>query len=152
MAKRSRGTFSMVKTLLALIGLLAIPVTYGLVTGWNPLPGLGDKVSAGLDAKLGGNHTLADPAAAWTVRIGDTPTWAASAGGVMIIGSRGGVEARGATTGTPLWARTVDYAAVAGSDTTGDAVLLLGARGHGYQAVNPRDGAERWKDPTALGV
>jgi len=152
MARSACGRLATLKTLLALLGLIAIPVTYGLVTGWNPLPGLRTRLAAGLGSRLAPNHVLATPAATWTVRLGDTPSWAAGAGDVVVIGSRGGVEARDGATGTTLWSRPVDYAAVAGSDGTGGPVVVAGRRGHGYDVLDPRTGTSRWAVSAALGV
>jgi outer membrane protein assembly factor BamB len=138
---------SRAKTFLALLGLIAVPVTYGLVTGWNPLPGWADK----LNERLSKVHSLAQPATSWAVRVGDEPRSAAVSGGVVVVFESGTVEGRDARTGTPVWTSDEDWAAPAGSGQSG-AVVLLGTRGHGYRAVDPFDGRTRWSEPKASGA
>ncbi|MEN3306548.1 MAG: hypothetical protein V7603_2750 [Micromonosporaceae bacterium] len=135
---------SRVKTFLALLGLLAVPVTYGLVTGWNPVPGWIDKLS-----KV---HSFSQPNTTWAVRVGDQPTSAMVSGDVVVVFEPGTVEGRDARAGTQVWTSDADWAAAAGSAQAGGAVVVLGKRGSGYRAVDPFDGRARWSDPRASGV
>lgn len=132
------------KTFLALLGLLAVPVMYAMVTGWNPLPGALQRLSE--------VHRFSEPNTAWSVRLDDVPTAAAQGSGVVLIFEQGTVEARNTVTGAQIWTRTANWAAVAGSARTGGVVVLLGSRGGGYTAVDSADGHERWRDARAIGV
>jgi outer membrane protein assembly factor BamB len=135
---------SRLKTFLALLGLIAVPVTYAIVTGWNPLP----------DAlhRLAEVRRFSAPDTAWAVRLDDVPTSAAQGSGVVLIFEQGTVEARNPVTGEQTWTRTADWAAVAGSAQTGGTVVLLGIRGSGYAVVDSGDGHERWRDAQAIGA
>lgn len=133
-----------VKTFLAVLGLLAIPVTYGLVTGWNPVPGLLNRLS-----KI---HSLSQPAARWVVRAGDQPLSGASGGSTVVLFESGGVQARDARTGAQVWAGDADWAAMAGTAKAGGPVVLLGTRGEGYRVLDAADGRTRWSEPSALGA
>ncbi len=132
------------KTFLALLGLIAVPVTYGLVTGWNPLPSLGERLS-----KV---RSLASPSTTWAVRVGDQPVSAMGSGGAVVIFESGTVEGRDVHSGAPLWTSTQDWAAAAGSAQAGGAVVVLGTRGHGYRVVDALDGLTRWSEQKALGA
>jgi hypothetical protein len=134
---------SRAKTFLALLGLIAVPVTYGLVTGWNPVPGWIDKLN-----KV---RSLSQPATLWAVRVGDQPSSALVDGGVVVIFEPGTVEGRDARTGAQVWTGAADWAAAAGSGAAGS-VVVLGRRGHGYRTVDAYDGRERWSDAKAVGV
>jgi outer membrane protein assembly factor BamB len=140
----SGRTASRFKSFLALLGLIAIPVTYGLVTGWNPLPGWLNRLSA--------LHRLSQPAPAWTVSAGDGPTSAATAPGVVVVFEPGRVDVREAGTGQPAWTAEADWATAAGSARDGGSVVLLGTRRKGYRAVDPTTGRTRWSESGALGV
>jgi hypothetical protein len=130
------------EALLGLVGLLALVVTYSLITKWNPLPAAGAWL-----AKAG---TFSDPAPAWKVTVGNQPTDGTLASGAIVIGSRGSVEAYQFRTGEKLWAQDGDWAAVAG----GGAVVIVGRTGkaHGYNAVNPDSGHQVWGVDNAIGV
>jgi hypothetical protein len=129
---------SRAKTFLALLGLIAVPVTYGLVTGWNPIPGWVDRLS-----KV---HSLSQPDTTWAVRVGDQPNSATVGGGVVVIFEPGTVEGRDSRTGVPVWSSDADWAATTGSG------IVLGKRGKGYRVVDPFDGRGRWSEPKASGV
>jgi outer membrane protein assembly factor BamB len=135
---------SRVKSFLALLGLLAVPVTYGLVTGWNPIPGWLHRLSQ--------VHRFSQPPAAWAVPVGDQPSSAMVAGEVVVVFEPGSVEGRDARTGAQLWTSDADWAAGAGSAQAGGAVVLLGTRGAGYRAVNPSSGRTRWSVAKAAGA
>jgi outer membrane protein assembly factor BamB len=137
---RAVGRFEAV---LGLIGIIALVVTYSLITGWNPLPAAGnwlDKV-----------RSFSEPAATWKVTVGDQPSNAVVGSNAVIIGARGNVEARRLSNGEKIWSRDVDWAAVAGGD---GAVVIAGrtGKGHGYDAVDPDTGRNLWKDDDAIGV
>lgn len=137
---------SRAKTVLALLGLLAFPVIYGLVTGWNPLPGWYDKIS-----KISTEPKLSTPGPVWTVRAGDQAGSAIVGGGVVVVFESGTVEGRD-TAGKQVWTGDASWAVVAGSGPRGGPVVLLGKRGGGYRAVDPFDGRTRWSEPKAFGV
>jgi outer membrane protein assembly factor BamB len=138
------GTGAKVKSVLALLGLLAIPVTYGLVTGWNPLPGWLDRLNA--------LHALSQPAPAWTVRVDDQPTAAVVSGGTVVVFEPDLVDGRDAGSGKQLWKAAADWTAVAGSADSGGLVILAGKRGAGFQALNATSGQTAWSDPQAQGA
>jgi outer membrane protein assembly factor BamB len=131
---------------LGLIGLLALGITASIVTGWNPLPHLGDQLQDWL------KHTgrLAQPDTAWRKRVGDQPSAAVIAGTSVVVTMPGSIEARSLSTGDVLWHKEADWAAAAGDDAT--AVAVLGVHGKGLQAVDPATGAVRWKDEGAVGA
>jgi outer membrane protein assembly factor BamB len=137
---RAVGRFEAV---LGLVGLLALGVTYALITHWNPLPQAG--------AWLEKVHTFSEPAPVWKVTVGDQPSGAVVASDAVILSSRGHVEARRLGTGEKIWSRDVAWAGVAGD---GGKAVIAGRTGkkHGYDAVDPDTGRILWSDPDALGV
>jgi outer membrane protein assembly factor BamB len=139
---------SRVKSFLALLGLIAIPVTYGLVTGWNPLPGISDQISNWLNRP----RVLSQPAPTWVIRPADQPSSAAGTGGVVLLAEPGAVEARDVQTGAVRWSRSADWSALAGSPNRGGFVVVLGTKGKGYIVVTPDTGIPVWSDPKATGV
>lgn len=141
------------QALVGLTGILALVVTYAVITGWNPLPA----VANWLDSI----RSLSEPAPAWRIEVGDQPDTAVVTQSAIIISSRGRVEARDPATGAQLWSRTVAWSGVAGSDQTssdpgqdgsGGSVVILGrtGSGHGYDAVDPATGAVRWSVDSAI--
>ncbi|TMM36875.1 MAG: hypothetical protein E6F99_13910 [Actinobacteria bacterium] len=127
---------------LGVVGLLALGVTYVVATGRNPLPAVQNWLNR--------SQTLAQPAPAWTARIGDQPSWAVAAGGVAVIDSGGTVGGYALDGGAPVWTRSVAWGAVAGSGA--GAVVVAGQPGQGYQALDPATGNVRWSDPHAVGA
>lgn len=131
------------ENVLGVVGIIALVITYSLITGWNPLPGFLDW--------LGRAGAVSSPETVWKVRIGTKPDHAVVAGRAVVVVMRDAVQARDAKTGDELWARQVPWAAVAGADA--DAVVVLGrAGGRGYDVVNPVSGETRWDDADASGV
>lgn len=128
--------------LLGVIGVLALLITWSLVSGWNPIPGLLEKVG-----KVGG---LARPEASWVERVGGQPSAAVVADRAVIVTMRGAIEARDIGTGAVIWKRDADWAAVAGDEAT--TVVVVGRRGHGLEVVEPASGATRWTDGAAIGA
>ncbi|MBO0868537.1 MAG: hypothetical protein J2P15_08225 [Micromonosporaceae bacterium] len=139
---------SRVKTFLALMGVIAIPVTYGLVTGWNPLPGLESKVTGWFDRP----RVLSQPAPAWVVRPADQPSSAAGVGNVVLLAGSSTIDARDQRTGASRWSRSADWSALAGAPNRGGIVVVLGTRGKGLLVVSPDTGIPLWSDPKASGV
>jgi outer membrane protein assembly factor BamB len=137
---RAIGRFEAV---LGLVGLIALAVTYSLVTHWNPLPQAG--------AWLEKVRTFSTPAPVWKVTVGDQPSGAVVASDAVILSSRGHVEARRLGTGEKIWSRDVAWSGVAGER---GAVVIAGRTGkkHGYDAVDPDTGRVLWSDNDALGV
>ena len=132
-----------VQSILSVLGVVALFIIYGLVTGWNPWPKMLDW--------LNNAGSLAKPETDWKTRAGEKPNFAVLADGAVVVVTRGTVEAHDARTGDELWSRETDSAAVAGADSA--AVVMIGrGRGHGYEAVDPSDGSVRWADDEALGV
>lgn len=126
-----------------MVGIVALIITYSLVTGWNPMPGFQDW--------LGRVGSVSSPETTWTVRIGTKPDHAIVAGPAIVVVMRDAVEARDARTGNELWRRDVPWAAVAGAEAT--AVVVVGRAGsRGYEVVDPSSGAVRWQDAEASGV
>lgn len=128
---------------LGIVGVLALVVSYVLITGWSPVPG----VLGWLD-RLG---AFSRPEAAWEARLGGRPDVAVLAGPAVVVLMRERVEARDARTGGQMWGRDVPWAAVAGAGT--GAVVVAGRPGRrGYEAIDPASGAVRWLDEQAVAV
>jgi hypothetical protein len=140
----ARGAGAKIKSVLAVLGLLAIPVTYGLITGWNPLPGWLNKLSEA--------HGLSHPATAWTVRVDNEPTAAVVTGNTVVVFEPGTVDGRDAGSGQQRWTASADWTAVAGSSGSGGLVILAGKRNSGFQALDPATGRAAWSDPKAQGA
>jgi hypothetical protein len=129
---------------LGVIGVMALVVTYSLLTGWNPIAGL--KLSD-FWTWLSTPSSLSKPETNWTTRVGGQPTGAAIANQSVLVFMRGVVEAHDVRTGTVRWSREADWGAVAGSE--GAAVAVVGkAHGHGYDVIEPDTGALRWPGRT----
>jgi outer membrane protein assembly factor BamB len=145
-----------VKSFFALVGVIAIPVTIILVSGRNPLPWAFDQ--------LKGSRSLADPATAWRVDVGNTPDWAyAPDTSVLAVGGDNLVTVLDQTNGDKRWQQVTDWASVAGSTTAGGAVVVLGGviPDHGdripLQVRDADSGAVLWPnkgdtDESALGA
>lgn len=132
--------------ILGVLGVLAIVITISLVTPWHPMQGLG----AALGDLLHRAGQISRPHTDWVQRVPQMPTGAVSAGSSVVVLMRDAVEARDVADGAQRWHRDSDWAAVAG--TGGDAVVLVGRRGHGFEAVDPDSGSVRWRDGTAAGA
>lgn len=135
--------FGRFEAVLGLVGLLALAVTYSLITHWNPLPQAG--------AWLQKVTTFSEPAPAWKVTVGNTPSSAVVASDAVVVSARGYVEARRLGTGEKIWTRDVAWSGVAGPN---GAVVIAGrnTKKHGYDAVDPDTGQVLWSDPDAIGV
>lgn len=128
---------------LGVVGILALGISYALLTGWNPVPGFLDWLH-----RLG---SLSRPEPAWDVRSAERPEYAVIAGSTVIVILPGGVEARRADGGEEIWSRAAPWAAVAGADT--GAVVVVGRENQrGFDVVDPASGAVRWSDDEAAGV
>ncbi|MET7396398.1 PQQ-binding-like beta-propeller repeat protein [Dactylosporangium sp. NPDC005572] len=141
-----RGAVRNFETVLGAIGVLALIITAIIITGWNPLPNVTDWWK-----KVADNAgKLSEPQPTWDDRVGGQPSAAVIAGSTTIVVMRGTVEARGLTSGTVLWTKEADWAAVAGD---GDAmVAIIGRRGQGVKAFDPASGTEKWKDDDGIGA
>jgi hypothetical protein len=136
MAKgRAIGQF---EAMLGVVGLLALGVAYSIATGWNPLP----RLQGWLDR----NHTLAEPAPAWTVTTTDEPSSVVAVGTAVVIMTGRTVSGYTLGSGTQQWTKEVPWSAVAGS------VVVAGKNKRGYDALEPATGAVRWSDATATGA
>ncbi|MBT8228055.1 MAG: PQQ-binding-like beta-propeller repeat protein [Dactylosporangium sp.] len=124
------------------IGVLALVISYFLVTGTNPVPDL----LAFLDRA----GSLSSPEPEWTTTVGDQPASAIVLDDATIILIRGTVQARGTRTGRELWRASADWSAIAGDGDT--AMVLAGRRGHGLEALDPATGSARWRDESAIGA
>lgn len=130
------------ENLLGVVGIVALVITYSLITGWNPVPGMLDWL-----ARAG---SVSSPETAWKTRLGTKPEHAVVAGPAVVVVMRDAVEARDAKTGEELWSREVRWAAVAGADAT--AVVVVGHGSRGYEVIDPSSGKVRWEDAEASGV
>src|SRR5262245_36783962 len=129
---------------------LAFTVTILAVAGvWTPLPVL-DRWWTNLTA-------LSKPAPGWTIRMSGAPDIAGvTTDGVVVLATRGFVEAFARSTGAPLWRREATWALPAG-----DVVVMRErpinpdaeeARDGGYSVVDPLSGAVIWSEPDATSV
>src|SRR5215211_2477195 len=109
---------------LGIVGVLALVVSYVLITGFNPVPGTLDWLDR--------MRSVSQPETAWQVRLGGRPEVAVPAGPAVVVLMRGRVEVRDLRTGGQMWTRDVSWAAVAGADA--GAVVVAGRAGkRGYE-------------------
>jgi outer membrane protein assembly factor BamB len=129
---------------------LALAVTILAATNaWTPLPVL-DRWWTNLTA-------LSKPAPAWTIRMSGAPDIAGvTTDGVVVLATRGFVEAFARSTGAPLWQHQASWALPAGDvvvmhmrPTDPDAEE---AREGGYSVVQPLSGTVIWSEPDATSV
>ncbi|MET8909274.1 PQQ-binding-like beta-propeller repeat protein [Micromonospora sp. NPDC004551] len=125
-----------------LLGLITVIVL--AATGvWNPFPALWDWVDR--------SKPLSDPEPVWQQRVGGTPKSVTIAGDTVIVEQRTRVEARSLATGTQLWERKADWAAVAGSERA--PVVAVGKLlDKGYEVLDPVTGVVRRRDERAIAV
>ncbi|MEH0982795.1 PQQ-binding-like beta-propeller repeat protein [Micromonospora sp. CPCC 205556] len=125
-----------------LVGLVTVVVL--AATGvWNPFPGLWDWVNR--------SQPISEPDVVWQQRVGGTPKSVTIAGETVVVEQRTRVEARSLATGTQLWERKADWAAVAGGDR--DAVVAVGKLlVKGYELLDPATGVVRRRDDDAVAV
>ncbi|TDB74437.1 hypothetical protein E1182_19205 [Micromonospora sp. KC721] len=125
-----------------LLGLVVVVVL--AATGvWNPFPAVWDWV--------GSRKPISEPDVVWQQRVGGTPKSVTIAGDTVVVEQRTRVEARNLTTGTQLWERKADWAAVAGGDR--DAVVAVGKLlVKGYELLDPATGVVRRRDDDAVAV
>ncbi|MFJ8581944.1 PQQ-binding-like beta-propeller repeat protein [Micromonospora sp. NPDC093277] len=110
---------------------------------WNPFPGMWEWIDR--------SEPISEPDVVWQQRIGGTPKSVTIAGDTVIVEQRTRVEARSLTTGTQLWERKADWAAVAGGDR--DPVVAVGKLlVKGYELLDPTTGAVRRRDDAAVAV
>lgn len=136
---RAIGRF---EALLGVVGLAALFVAYSVATGWKPLP----KVADWLDR----HRTLAEPAPAWTARVGDQPSGTVVLGASVVLTAGHTISAYRLAGGALRWTRSAPWSAVAGSGAS--AVVVAGRGGHGYDAVEADTGTVRWSDPDSTGA
>src|SRR5947209_5980462 len=140
MAKgRAIGRF---EAALGVVGVLALGVTYSVVTGWNPVPKLQDWLDR--------SRTLAEPAPAWTAKVSDQPSGAVVVGTTVVVTAGTAISGYRLGGGELVWTRDAPWSAVAGSGA--GAVVVAGKSGKGYDALDPGTGAVRWSDPAAIGA
>ncbi|MGN9810525.1 outer membrane protein assembly factor BamB family protein [Micromonospora sp. BQ11] len=97
------------------------------------------------------SQPISSPDVVWQQRIGGTPRSVTIAGDAVVVEQRTRVEARGLATGSRLWERKADWAAVAGADR--DAVVVVGKLlVKGYEVLDPTTGATRRRDGDAVAV
>ncbi|MEU5937664.1 PQQ-binding-like beta-propeller repeat protein [Micromonospora sp. NPDC047548] len=125
-----------------LLGLVTVVVL--AATGvWNPFPGMWDWIDR--------RQPISEPDVVWQERIGGTPKSVTIAGDTVVVEQRTRVEARSLATGTQLWERKADWAAVAGGAR--DPVVAVGKLlVKGYELLDPTTGAVRRRDDDAVAV
>jgi outer membrane protein assembly factor BamB len=134
MAKgRAIGRF---EATLGLVGVVALIVTYSIITGWNPLPSWANWLK---DQTV---RTLATPAPTWVIRAGDEPTSAAVFDRVIVVSSEGSVEGRDALTGVKLWSYQAGWSGAAGN--TQPVVAVGRPLGSGFDVYDAVSGATLW--------
>jgi PQQ-like domain len=136
--------FARVQAVFGLLGVIALVVTYAIITGWNPLPGWGNwlaNVSAG---------PLSKPATTWVKRAGNEPNTAAVVNNFVIVATKGSVETRSLFTGEKMWSKPADWAVVAGADRP---VVLVGRPAQkGFDVYDVTTGILQWQKTENLGV
>ncbi|MFI7431034.1 hypothetical protein ACIBPB_28980 [Micromonospora sp. NPDC049836] len=110
---------------------------------WNPFPRMWDWVDR--------SEPISEPDVVWQQRVGGTPRSVTIAGDTVVVEQRTRVEARSLATGSQLWERKADWAAVAGGDR--DPVVAVGKLlVKGYELLDPATGAVRRRDDRAVAV
>jgi hypothetical protein len=144
------GAVRRFEQLLGLVGVVALAITYSLITGWNPVKDL-RVPSIDLRGWLEDPGSLADPEAAWVKRIGGQPDTAGVTDRAVVVTSRGVVEAYDVRSGDKLWGREADWGGLAGEDA-GTVVVAGKVNGDGFDVLDPVSGAVRWSDGGAVGA
>src|SRR4051812_45086837 len=139
----ARGKVRNFETALGAIGVLALVITAILVTGWNPLPKVSGDFGDWWEKVASSSGKLAEPETLWTDRVGGQPSAAVIAGDAVIVQMRGTIEARGLRSGTELWTKEADWAAMAGDGS--NLIAVVGRRGKGLEAIDPASGTVKWK-------
>jgi outer membrane protein assembly factor BamB len=145
----AKGTlFRRINLTLGLIGVVAIFVTYGVITGWNPLPGWANWVENVTIRKL------STPATTWTARSGNEPDAAAVLPTAIVVASDGNVESYDPVTGIRYWSLPDVWAGVAGDK---EPVVVVGRQTadgvkDGFDAYDPISGAKLWGIDEKAGV
>jgi hypothetical protein len=142
MAKGQR--VSRIKTFFALLGVVSIFVIYGMVTGWNPLPGWAAWLRNATATQL------SDPRPPWTVRAGDQPHSAVVLDSAIVVIADGSVEARDPRTGDLMWRKRDSWAGVAGD---AQPVVIVGRTvDSGFDVYDAKSGVRLWWDDGHDGV
>jgi hypothetical protein len=125
-----------------LLGLITV-VLLAATGVWNPFPAVWDWVDR--------SEPISEPDLVWQQRVGGTPKSVTIAGDTVIVEQRTRVEARSLATGTQLWERKADWAAVAGGDRA--PVVAVGKfLVKGYELLDPTTGVVRRRDDRAVAV
>src|SRR5262249_52183154 len=134
----AKGAVGRVQTVLGLIGILALVITYAVITGWNPLP----HVASWL--RNATSTSISKPAPPWTARAGDEPNAASVVPDAIVVSADGSVEARNPGSGA-LLGRQVDSWAIVGGWSP--AVVVVGREvGGGFDVYNAGTGKKLWSD------
>lgn len=142
MAKGQR--VSRIKSFFALLGVISIFVIYGMLTGWNPLPGFAAWLRQATATQL------SDPRPPWTVRAGDQPRSAVVLDSAIVVTADGSVEARAPSTGDLMWRKRDSWAGVAGDDQP---VVIVGRPvDRGFDVFDVKSGVRLWYDNAHDGV
>jgi len=142
----SQSVSGRVETAFGLFGLLAIGITFAIVTEWNPWPDIRDFVQ---DRRA----TLSEPRTEWSQRMAGQPSSVAITGTAIVAFMGNLVESRSRTDGSQLWRKEAEWGAFAGSPTDRTATAILGrVGGAGFDAVDPHTGQQRWTDAQATGA
>jgi outer membrane protein assembly factor BamB len=97
------------------------------------------------------SEPLSTPAPLWQQRLGGTPVSATIAGNTVVVEHRTLVEARSLGTGSRLWERKADWAAVTGGG--GNSAVVVGKLlVKGYELLDPSTGAVIRRDSDAVAV
>ena len=97
------------------------------------------------------SEPLSTPAPLWQQRLGGTPVSATIAGNTVVVEHRTLVEARSLGTGSRLWERKADWAAVTGGGGS-SAVVVGKLLVKGYEVLDPSTGAVIRRDSDAVAV
>ncbi|TDB75241.1 PQQ-binding-like beta-propeller repeat protein [Micromonospora sp. KC723] len=125
-----------------LLGLVTV-VVLAATNVWNPFPAVWEW--------LGTRKPISEPDVVWQQRVGGTPKSVTIAGDTVVVEQRTRIEARSLATGTQLWERKADWAAVAGGDR--DSVVAVGKLlVKGYELLDPATGVVRRRDDDAVAV
>ena len=132
----ARKAFARVQAIFGLLGVVAILVTYSIITGWNPLPGWGNWIA---NATV---RSLSKPATTWVKRAGNEPTTAAVVNSYVIVATEGSVEVHGLALGEKIWDQQASWAVTAG-DTR--AVVVAGrVTSSGFDVYDAATGIRLW--------
>jgi outer membrane protein assembly factor BamB len=139
-----RKVFAKIQAVFGLLGVVAILVTYSIITGWNPLPSWGSWIANAA------SRSLSKPATTWVKRAGNEPRTAAVVGSFVVVATEGSVEVHGLALGEKIWEQQASWAVAAGDSRP---VVVAGrVSSSGFDVYDVASGVRLWGSSEKVGV